>query len=211
MLQTDIKIGSTYRVRIGDRLAPVTVLRRIDGRGRARFACLTQDTGRQVTATAARLRPMPGTPEAAAERSRELAAAERRGLADTPRAWKLPEGLTMTYGPAAAVPGLIARVGRLPAASLTAGDRAGVDRVVDRMHCAEPAIEVCRRIRRGLSRFVWASIPAEVRRAVLLAGLERHAANRKLYRDVMGHGPLPSERMVADAVGVACGLGRMPT
>jgi hypothetical protein len=31
-----------------------------------------------------------------------------------------------------------------------------------------------------------------------------------MYRVAMGHDPLPRERMVADAVGVACGLGRCP-
>ena len=59
MKQNDVQIGGRYRVKIGSRLAEVTVLRRLDGRGRARFECRTADTGRTVKATAARLRPMP--------------------------------------------------------------------------------------------------------------------------------------------------------
>jgi hypothetical protein len=62
MRQNEVRIGGEYRVRIGDRLAPVTVLRRLDGRGVARYLCRTGDTGREVRATAARLRPLPGTP-----------------------------------------------------------------------------------------------------------------------------------------------------
>jgi len=59
MKQNDVQIGMTARVRIGQRLAEVTVLRQLEGRGRARFECRTSDTGRLVKATAARLRPMP--------------------------------------------------------------------------------------------------------------------------------------------------------
>lgn len=59
MKQDQVTIGMQARVKIGSRLAEVTVLRQLDGRGRARFECRTSDTGRLVKATAARLRPVP--------------------------------------------------------------------------------------------------------------------------------------------------------
>lgn len=212
MKQDQIKIGMVAVVKVGGRLARVTVLRELPTRydRRRKFACLTHDTRREITATAARLRPAPGSPEDDASRSRAAAAAARRSRQEEPRAWTMPEGMAAALVDARPVPGMIARVGRMPVMALNETDRAGVDRLVDRLHCAEPAIEVCRRIRRGLARFQWQTIPATLRRAVMLAGLERHAANGQLYRATMGHAPLPSERMVADAVGVACGLGRCP-
>jgi len=212
MKQNEIKIGMVAVVKVGGRLARVTVLRELPTRydRRRKFACLTHDTRREITATAARLRPAPGSPEDDASRSRAAAAAARRSRQEEPRAFALPEGITAALVDARPVPGMISRVNRMPVMAIYETDRAGVDRVVDRLHCAEPAIEVCRRIRRGLDRFQWHTIPATLRRAVMLAGLERHAANGQLYRATMGHAPLPSERMVADAVGVACGLGRCP-
>jgi hypothetical protein len=59
MKQECVTIGMQARVKIGQRLAEVTVLRQLEGRGRARFECRTSDTGRLVRATAARLRPVP--------------------------------------------------------------------------------------------------------------------------------------------------------
>lgn len=62
MKQNDVQIGMTARVKIGQRLAEVKVLREIDLGGwknRRRFECRTVDTGRLIKATAARLRPMP--------------------------------------------------------------------------------------------------------------------------------------------------------
>lgn len=62
MKQEQVQIGMRARVKIGSRLAEVTVLRQLDGRGRARFECRTSDTGKTIKATAARLRPMPSPP-----------------------------------------------------------------------------------------------------------------------------------------------------
>lgn len=60
MKQNQVQIGMQARVRIGSRLAVVTVEREIDRPGRRlQYQCLTADTGRRITATAARLRPMP--------------------------------------------------------------------------------------------------------------------------------------------------------
>lgn len=59
MQAKDITIGGTYVVRIGSRLARVTVERAIHRRHgeRQRYQCRTHDTDRTVEATAARLRP----------------------------------------------------------------------------------------------------------------------------------------------------------
>ena len=77
MKQECVTIGMQARVKIGQRLAEVTVLRRFEGRGRARFACRTSDTGRLVKATAARLRPVP-PPAVRAMVGRMVAAAAAR-------------------------------------------------------------------------------------------------------------------------------------
>lgn len=68
MKQADVTIGGEYRVKIGSRLAPVTVERVIDRGGvrRLHYQCLTGDTGRRITCTAARLRPAPARPAAPA-------------------------------------------------------------------------------------------------------------------------------------------------
>ena len=66
MLAKDVQIGATYRCRVGDRLALVTVLA-APGRGHRKFTCQTQDTDRRILATAAKLRPIPGTALAEAE------------------------------------------------------------------------------------------------------------------------------------------------
>lgn len=60
MKQEQVTVGMQARVKIGSRLAVVTVEREIDRPGRRmQYQCLTADTGRRITATSARLRPMP--------------------------------------------------------------------------------------------------------------------------------------------------------
>lgn len=81
MKQNDVTIGMQARVKIGSRLAEVTVLRQLDGRGRARYECRTSDTGRIVKATAARLRPMP-PPAVRAMVNRMVAASVARADVD---------------------------------------------------------------------------------------------------------------------------------
>jgi hypothetical protein len=205
MRQNEIQIGGNYRVRIGNRLARVTVLRRIDGRGRARFACLTQDTGREIRATAARLRPMPGTAAAVAENRRRLAAAAAR----QPRPYAGdPGNECVAAGP---VPEMLGVISAAPVLRMSEPNRDTIRRIVDRVHVAEPFATVARAVRRRLgSQIIWQTIPRQLRRGILYAAAERHAAGRRMYRVAMRHDPLPSERMIADAVGVACGLGRMP-
>ena len=205
MRQNEIKIGMQATVKIGVRFATVTVLRELPSRHnqRRRFAFLTHDTRREVTATAARLRHVFGTPGDAAENARAAARQRRIGRdqrAAEARPFVMPEGLVVTLATAAPVPEMIARVERLPVMVLNEPDRAGVERVVDRLHVLETASTVCRAMRRGLERFQWQTIPATLRRAVLLAALERHQQNRRDYRDVMGHAPLPSEELVSAAM-----------
>ena len=208
MRQQDIVIGGMYRVRIGDRLAPVTVLHHKAGRGgaRGRFVCRTHDTGREITATAARLRPVPGTIGAEREAERRAAVAAKR---TGPRPFAGPVG-TATVEPAP-VRGLLDRVSSVPVLRLSRANAASVHRVVDGCHVAESFGHVARRVRGRLGAVVqWQTIPRGLRRGILHAAAQRHAGNRETYCAVMRHDPLPSPRMVADAVGRAVGLGPMP-
>ena len=82
MRAKDVTLACEYRVKIGGRLAPVVVIARRErrscgGRTQTVFECRTLDTGRSITATAARLRPVPGTPEAAVEQARRAKATAR--------------------------------------------------------------------------------------------------------------------------------------
>lgn len=207
MRQTDVTIGGTYRVRIGDRLATVTVLHRRSGSGRARFVCETHDTRRQITATAARLRPVPGTLDAEREgRRRAAAASAARG----PRAFSGSPG-TVAVEPVP-VRGMLDRISpAVPVLRLSRPNAALVHRAVDACHVAESFPHVARAARRAVaSCVIWGTIPRALRRGIIHAAAVRHAGNRETYRAVMGHAPLPSERMVTEAVGIACGIGPMP-
>lgn len=195
MKQADVKIGGEYRVKVGSRLAPVTVLARLPGRGRQRFLCRTGDTGREVKATAARLRLMVDPPR-------------RPAPAPEPPAWSGPVGDRRVD--AVPVPGLLGRGGRQVAVLSEANCR-GIHRIVDRVHVAEDMRHLARVVRAEVGRCVqWRTIPADMRRGILFSAACRHHYNRETYRAVMRHDPLPSPRAVAEAVAVACGLGREP-
>jgi hypothetical protein len=188
MLSRDVQVGSTYRCRVGDRIALVSVVSDRGGAGR-RYSCRTQDTGRMIRASAAKLRPIPGSDLDTAERSRKAAAAAKRGP----------------------VPGVIGRVGPSPVVELSQPNRDTIRRIVDGVHVAEPFAQVARRVRARIGSMVtWNTIPRELRRGILHAAAQRHAEGRRLYRIAMRHDPLPSPRMVAESVGIACGLGPMP-
>lgn len=288
MRQDQIEIGGEYIVKVGGRLAPVTVLRaktsRTWGSDRARtvFVCLTGDTRREITASAARLRPAPGaavpasrSAEAATRRKAAKAAKARQaataaelaiyghaaaqftppwtaeGLRDHAEAWleRLPSEGSRVDARAALLRSLDAdprRVARTtwdeviaagrdcsaggplsrPAAHPGAGllhlnrERAvelpvGANRSilrthVDRAHVAESLLAVARRVVRSMGRHGTRRLPVPLRRGLWQAVAMIHADNRATYRAVMGHAPLPSEEMVAAAVGAACGLGPMP-
>ncbi|NBU41970.1 MAG: hypothetical protein EBS51_14460 [Planctomycetia bacterium] len=204
MLSKDVQIGATYRCRVSDRLALVTVARDHGGRGR-RYECVTQDTGRTIRASAARLRPLPGTAEAAAEASRRAAAA----AAAAPRPFAGAVGIAMVDPQP--VPEMLRAIGPAPIQQMSEPNRDSIRRIVDRVHVAEPFAVVARAVRRRIgSMVIWNTIPRAMRRGILYEAATRHAAGRRMYRVAMGHDPLPSPRMVADAVGVACGLGACP-
>ncbi len=204
MLAKDVQIGSTYQCRVSDRLALVTVTA-APGRGHRKFSCRTHDTDRAVLASAAKLRPLPGSDLDAAERSRKAAAAAARG----PRPFAGPMGDETV--PAAPVAGVIATVSPSPVSRLSAANHDTIRRIVDACHVAEGFPYVARRVRAKVAAHViWATIPRALRRGILFAAALRHGEGRRLYRAAMRHDPLPSERMVAEAVGIACGLGPMP-
>jgi hypothetical protein len=208
MRRSDITIGGTYRCKVGNRLALVTV---IEGprAGSTRYRCRTHDTDRAVLATAAKLRPLPGTALADAERERLAAAAARRAVANAPRPFTGPVGEATVD--AVPVPGILARVGSSPVSALSEANRDTIRRIVDRVHVAEAFPVVARAVRRRIAEMViFRSIPRCLRRGILYEAAARHGAGRRMYRAAMGHDPLPSERMVAEAVGIACGLGPMP-
>lgn len=59
MKLAEVTIGMRAHVRIGSRLAVVTVEHQTRLNGRVKFVCRTTDTGRQIVCTAARLRAIP--------------------------------------------------------------------------------------------------------------------------------------------------------
>ncbi|HBB75932.1 MAG TPA: hypothetical protein DC048_15980 [Planctomycetaceae bacterium] len=159
-----------------------------------------------IRASAAKLRPIPGSDLDTAERSRKAAAAAKRG----PRPFSGAVGDDMVAAPGP-VPGILANVGPSPVAILSRPNHDTIRRIVDGVHVAEPFAHVARRVRARIgSMVIWNTIPRALRRGILFAAAERHAEGRRLYRLAMRHDPLPSPRMVAEAVGVACGLGPMP-
>jgi hypothetical protein len=202
MRQNEVSIGGEYRVRIGDRLAPVTVLRRLEGRGVARYLCRTGDTGREVRATAARLRPLPGTPEAAAERKRAWDARRRREAKNPPGTYRSTPDHRPTLTAPAPVPGMVERVRPdVPVERLVGYNAEMVRRVVAGVHAAQPWSVACRAVyavigKGGRLR----GFPRHLRRGAWLAVAEEHAANRAQFRDVMGHAPIPSEEMITAAM-----------
>ena len=202
MRQAEVTIGGEYRVRVGDRLARVKVLRRLDGRGRARFLCLTQDTAREIKATAARLRPL-------VEASRPAAAPRPVEPSPMPAAWDGHPG--DAWLPLVAVPGLLPSRGEGRVLRLSQANHAFVRRIVDREHVAEGMMRIARVVRAAIGRNVqWRTIPRDLRRGILFTAACIHFGNRERYTAVMGHAPLPSPRAIAEAVGIAVGLGPEP-
>ncbi len=208
MLSKNIKPGMLARVKIGDRLAVVTVLHQAAfcRRSRNEWICRTHDTDRVVHATAARLRPIPGTPEAEAERSRKIAA-ERRRLEQTPARPATVQPAPALVAPVA-VDGMIRRVnaGRL-VERLVGGNLRAVERIVGDVHAAASWRDACRAVfavvgkgKRLRSTPDNLRVPLALRRGCWLAVAEIHARNRREYREVMGHAPAPSEGMITAAM-----------
>lgn len=201
MLRSEITAGMHAHARVGARIAPVRVVSATPDRT-GRYECRTLDTDRPIRCTAARLRPLPGSPEDAAARDRAAARAAVRG---TPRPFAGATG--DRTAPAVPVPGVLARVSPQTITALSPANAQFVERIVDAIHVAEGFAAVARAVRRRVgASVVWGTIPRSLRRGLLHAAAVRHAANRSTYRAVMGRAPLPSEGMVARAVGAALGL-----
>jgi len=192
MKQNDVQVGGRYRVRIGSRLAEVTVLRKLDGRGRARFECRTSDTGRLVRATAARLRPLVATRPAAAP----AAVVEPSPV---PAAWDGHPG--DAWLPLVPVGDLLPSRGRGQVLRLSQANHAFVRRIVDREHVACGMRRIARIVREAIGqRIQWQTIPRDLRRGILFTAACIHHGNRERYVAVMGHAPVPPAGMIEAAM-----------
>jgi hypothetical protein len=186
MKQAEVKIGMVARVKIGSRLAEVTVLRQIDDGGyksRIRFECRTADTGRTIRATAARLRPLPG--------GRTMAAPAHGGPA------------VETMG------GEVVRPGAIPGVKLNPlrvieqmGPRnaQGIMRFTGSVYVGTPLLWVCRQFVQSIGRRSLRQFPPAFRRGALHCLLAHHTFNQQQYREVMGSRPVPTQEMVAAAL-----------
>lgn len=203
MRQNDVTIGGEYRVKIGDRLAPVAVISRHQRPGKqTTFQCRTLDTGRTITATAARLRPVPGTPEAAVEQARKRKAQARR-IAATPAGTyaSTPAHSPVLVAPSP-VPGMVERVNHSqPVERLIGYNREAVERIVAGVDVALPWSSACRAVYRMIGKGGrLRGFPRALRRGAWLKVAEEHAANRAQYVAVMGHAPIPSEETITAAM-----------
>lgn len=199
MLAKNVTIGSMYRCKVGQRLALVKVISDRGGSGR-RFSCLTQDTNRMIRASAAKLRPLAGTPEAAAERARKLAAEARRMKAPA-KVTPPPADAPRLVAPAP-VPGMVRRVdpSRL-VEPLIGRNRERVEHVVAGVDVALPWSMACRAVYRQIGTGGrLRGFPRHLRRGAWLKVAEEHAANRRLYLETMGHAPVPSTETIEAAM-----------
>lgn len=281
MLAREVQIGMQATAKVGNRYAEVTVLREARSATRIRrWVCLTADTRREITATAARLHGLPGSPAARSADAREQARREELGrqqqewqsrtvdarllaevagkvgysaadigenldrwldtlpgvgarhdaVASITRALRANPRLAGVHGwaeiardghqqslggpfsrPACHPAGGLSNLNRERLVELPIGDNArALTRIVGRCHVAEGLLTVARAVRRAMSPLALRRLPVPVRRGIWQHCAMQHAANRALYREVTGHAPLPTEAMIAEAVGVACGLGPMP-
>ena len=207
MKQADVKIGGEYRVKIGSRLAPVTVISRrertaLRGRRQVVFHCITLDTNRSIVASAARIRPIVAPPAVKIVRPPVEPS-------PVPAAWDGHPG--DSWLPLVPVPGLLPRRGEGRVLRLSQANHAFVRRIVDREHVAEGMMRIARVVRAAIAcRVQWRTIPRDLRRGILFTAACIHHGNRETYTAVMGHAPLPSPRAVAEAVGIAVGLGPEP-
>jgi len=201
MLTKDIQLGMQARVKIGDRLAVVTVERKANYSGGRRQAwwCRTHDTGRMITATAARLRPMPRTPENAAAHARRLKAAEKR-CAAKPNVSN-PEH-TPVLVPPHPVPGMFAVANPArPIERMARFNHEGIARILSGIHVGASWRDACRAVFKVVGRGGrLRGMPLPMRRGCWQAVAEIHADNLAAYREVMGHKPLPTVEMITAAM-----------
>jgi hypothetical protein len=192
--QCEVTIGTSAFVKIGSRLAPVTVERVIDRGGvrRLKYQCLTGDTGRRIVCTAARLRsaaPAPARPAKPAAPAVDAPTGPGVGTNGYSLTWATP------------VPGMVANVTAAPVERLTGPNLAFVERTVAALHVAQDWRSACRAVfyrigTRGRLR----AYPRPLRRGLWLAVAETHRANRDLYRHVMGANPVPAAEAVERAM-----------
>ena len=203
MLMNDIQLGMQARVKVNGRLAVVTVERKsnyIGGR-RQEWFCRTHDTGRVITATAARLRPMSGTPENAAAHARRLKAAEKR-CAKKPNVCRTPVDHDPVLVAPAPVPGMFASANPARLVERMARfNHQGIARILGGIHVGASWRDACR----AVFKVVGAGgrlrgMPLPMRRGCWQAVAEIHADNRAAYREVMGHKPLPTVEMITAAM-----------
>lgn len=208
MRAKDVTLACEYRVKIGGRLAPVVVIARRErrscgGRSQTVFECRTLDTGRSITATAARLRPVPGTPEAAVEQARKRKAQARR-IAATPAGTysSTPAHPAPVLVAPSPVPGMVEHVNPWqPVERLVGYNREAVERICAGVHVALPWSAACRAVYRVIGKGGrLRGFPRALRRGAWLKVAEEHAANRAQYVAVMGHAPIPSEEIVTAAL-----------
>lgn len=208
MRANDVTLACEYRVKIGGRLAPVVVIARRErrtygGRAQTVFECRTLDSGRSITATAARLRPVPGTPEAAVEQARKRKSQARR-IAATPAGTysSTPAHPAPVLVAPSPVPGMVERVDpSRPIEPLIGYNREAVERIVAGVHVALPWSAACRAVYRVIGRGgKLRAFPKPLRRAAWMLVADEHARNRRLYIEAMGHAPIPSEEIVTAAL-----------
>lgn len=158
-------------------------------------------TGARVDAETAILRALDAAPRLVADRSwPEIAAHGRQASAGG-----------HFSRPAAHPRAGLASINRERVVELPAGANSAILRgIVDRCHVAESLLTVARRVRQRMGRHGTRRLPVPMRRGLWQAVAQMHADNRQTYLAVMGRAPLPSERMVADAVAAAVGLGPCP-
>ena len=203
MRQTEITIGMQAAVKLGQRLAVVTITGKANYSGGRRQAwwCRTADTNRMITATAARLRPMPGTPEAAAEARRRKQADERRAKT-APKPTQAREIVAPRFARPAVVRGMVRNVcGSSLIEPLIGANREGVVRIVAGVDVALPWSAACRAVYRVIGRRkALRHFPRSLRRGAWQLVAEEHARNRRLYIETMGHDPIPSVETITAAM-----------
>lgn len=196
MQSKEIKVGGQYKLKVGNRIAVVTVTQELGRSSSFKYRVLTADTNRYILTTARRLRPLVEQPKPA--KSRELSLRSHRQYEDH-------DGIrTAVYiDNPQPVRGVISNVSNGPITMVGVFD--GWDRIVrctvDRIHVAESWRVVAWAIRHRIREMYRpSSLPRALRRGLLYAAAKRHAANRDTYRMVMGQHPFPSEEMIGRAI-----------
>jgi hypothetical protein len=182
MKQCEVTIGTRAFVKIGSRLAPVTVDRVIDRPGRRlQYQCMTGDTGRRIVCTAARLR---------------TAAPSRPAKPAAPAVGVKVGTNGKPLETASPVPGMVTFVTAAPVERMTGPNLAFVERTVATLHVAQGWRAACRAVHAQIGkRRRLRAYPRPLRRGLWLAVAECHRANRDQYRQVMGY----SESLVVAA------------